>query len=215
MASRLINFWSMSGYILDGTIRLLSDPIKVALLASTYDPVAPWTATTALLAGAYRQPTAKNSHYYQVATAGTTDATEPVTWPTDGGTVVDGTITWQDMGTILPFTGATDTVWADVVGHEVTGTGYSSGGAVVGNVDLDANPSRSIVYGDNVEWLNSTITARYSVRYMDATVNGIVKPLIACTLMNDAPADVSTDNATFAYNWSANGIHRHDFSSGL
>jgi hypothetical protein len=42
---------------------------------------------------------APNGHYYRVAIAGTSDAsTEPV-WPvTDGGTVVDGTVTWTEVG---------------------------------------------------------------------------------------------------------------------
>ena len=37
------------------------------------------------------------THYYKVTVAGTSDATEP-TWPTDGTTVVDNEVTWQDLG---------------------------------------------------------------------------------------------------------------------
>ena len=40
-----------------------------------------------------------NDHWYMAVVAGTTDAAEP-TFPTDGTTVVDGTVTWQDMGLI-------------------------------------------------------------------------------------------------------------------
>jgi len=48
--------------------------------------------------GSYRKPTAlnDNGHYYRCFT-GTASATEP-TWPTNGGSVVDGGVTWVDMG---------------------------------------------------------------------------------------------------------------------
>lgn len=36
-------------------------------------------------------------HYYRAENSGTSDASAPV-WPTDGGTVADNDITWQDMG---------------------------------------------------------------------------------------------------------------------
>jgi len=39
-------------------------------------------------------------HYYECEVAGTTGATEPV-WPTNGGTVVDGTVTWRDKGQVV------------------------------------------------------------------------------------------------------------------
>lgn len=38
-------------------------------------------------------------HYYRAENSGTSAATAP-TWPTDGGTVADNDITWQDMGEI-------------------------------------------------------------------------------------------------------------------
>jgi len=53
-----------------------------------------WTATTVHALGVFRRPTVENSLYYEVTTAGTTNATQP-TWPTTiGDTVTDGTIVW-------------------------------------------------------------------------------------------------------------------------
>lgn len=59
-----------------------------------------WTATSALLLGAFIEPATPNGHYYEVTTAGTTGAVAP-TFPTNGGTVTDGTVVLKDRGTIL------------------------------------------------------------------------------------------------------------------
>ncbi len=59
----------------------------------------PWRASEAVSANAKRIPTTQNGHWYEAQAAGTTGTTEPA-WPTTGGTVVDGGVTWQDMGTM-------------------------------------------------------------------------------------------------------------------
>jgi hypothetical protein len=59
-------------------------------------PAPVWAASTAYVLGNIRTPLAGagNGFFYEVTTAGTSDATEP-TWPTVvGNTVVDGTVTW-------------------------------------------------------------------------------------------------------------------------
>lgn len=61
---------------------------------------ADWAGTTAISLNAYRKPTVSNGHFYKCTDDGSTGASEP-TWPTDGTTVVDGTVTWQDMGTTI------------------------------------------------------------------------------------------------------------------
>lgn len=58
-----------------------------------------WAATTAKVIGNVVIPSVANNHWYMAVQAGDTGASEP-TWPTDGSTVVDGTVTWQDMGVI-------------------------------------------------------------------------------------------------------------------
>lgn len=64
---------------------------------------ATWTVSTAYAVGAIVTPTTANGHYYLCTTAGTTSSYEP-TWPTTGGTVLDGTAVWKDVGTMLPNT---------------------------------------------------------------------------------------------------------------
>lgn len=49
---------------------------------------------TAYSAGNY---VTAGAHYYRAENGGTSAGTVP-TWPTNGGTIVDGGVTWQDMG---------------------------------------------------------------------------------------------------------------------
>ena len=60
-----------------------------------------WTADTAYAEDDLVVPTTPNGHYYQATVAGTSDDTTEPTWPTNGTTVVDDGVTWQDMG-LLP-----------------------------------------------------------------------------------------------------------------
>jgi hypothetical protein len=57
--------------------------------------------STAYAAGDY---VTAGLHYYRAENNGTSAASPP-TWPTDGGTVIDNDITWQDMGEIPTLLG--------------------------------------------------------------------------------------------------------------
>ncbi len=63
------------------------------------EDAAAWAGTTAAVLGGFIVPTVANQHFYKCTAAGDTDASEP-SWPVDGSTVTDGTVTWQDMGPI-------------------------------------------------------------------------------------------------------------------
>lgn len=73
------------------------DGIGPTSVTVTVDPSA-WGALADMVVGDIVKP-GTGSNFYKCTVAGTTGATEP-TWPTDGSTVVDGTVTWQDMGTM-------------------------------------------------------------------------------------------------------------------
>lgn len=60
---------------------------------------AAWATGQTVSTGDCRIPTAANQHFYKAVVAGAVGAAEP-TWPTDGTTVTDGGVTWQDMGPI-------------------------------------------------------------------------------------------------------------------
>lgn len=58
-----------------------------------------WQTVHAYVLGDARRPTVANGHFYRALVAGTSGATEP-TFPTNGGSVIDGTTVWEDQGTI-------------------------------------------------------------------------------------------------------------------
>lgn len=63
----------------------------------------------------------------------------------------------------------TDEFWSDVSAHEVSGTGYSAGGATLANktVTVNAGANKVVLDADDVTWTSVTVTARYAVVYKD------------------------------------------------
>ena len=89
-----------------------------------------WTASTAHALGDLAIPTSGNSHMYQCAAAGTTGSAQP-TWPTGGGTVTDGTVTWTDLGTGITAALASNNASATATGQTVWWGRPSASGGVV------------------------------------------------------------------------------------
>lgn len=96
------------------------------------------------------------------------------------------------------------TIWTDVSGSEVVGTGYTTGGATLANVSVtqDNTNDRAVLDADDTAWASSTITARYAVVY-DSTPVSPAKPLIA---VFDFGSDKSTTANTFTLQWNATGM---------
>lgn len=86
---------------------------------------------------------------------------------------------------------------------EVTGTGYTAGGATLGTktITYDAATNKIVLDAADVTWASSTITARYAVIYDDTPVSN--KPLLGYV---DFGADQSSSNGNFTITWDANGI---------
>ncbi len=72
---------------------------NITIPNSDLTPPPAWATSTAYTVGQSISPPGANGHIYQCTVAGTSGATPPSTWPTDGSTVTDGGVTWQDMGT--------------------------------------------------------------------------------------------------------------------
>jgi hypothetical protein len=79
---------------------------SVIQLAWTAATAQPWQASYAYVAGQVARPVTATTHLYQCTVAGTTGSSQP-TWPTSGGTVTDGGVTWTDLGaaTAVQFSG--------------------------------------------------------------------------------------------------------------
>lgn len=88
-----------------------------------------WTVTAATTTGYNRgdivKPSGGNGYLYQAVIAGTSGGSAP-TWPTVvGTTVVDGTVTWLNIGTAVTVLGAASPVWTS------SGGGFTASYALV------------------------------------------------------------------------------------
>lgn len=97
--------------------------------------------------------------------------------------------------------------WDDVSANEVTGTGYTAGGATLAgkSVTYDSASNVIVLDANDVVWASSTITARYAVIYDDAGATSAQKVLIGYV---DFGSDQSSTNGNFTVTWDATGIVR-------
>jgi len=85
--------------------------------------------------------------------------------------------------------------------YEISGTGYTSGGATLTGSVVTQDDTGDLAKWDanDVEWPSSTITARYAVIYNTTNSDAIV-----CVF--DFGADQTATNGLFALRWNASGI---------
>lgn len=88
---------------------------------------------------------------------------------------------------------------SDITG-EVTGAGYTAGGAVIANTAATYANGVVTLDGDDVTWADSTITARYAIVYDDTSTND----LLICYF--DFESDESSSAGPFKLQWNASGI---------
>ena len=95
----------------------------------------------------------------------------------------------------------------DVIAYEVTGTGYTTGGASLSNKTNTYNASTNVIVldADDVTWASSTITARYAVVYDATPSTNATRPLIGYV---DFGSDQSSSNGNFTITWDSTGIVR-------
>ncbi|MHA2642890.1 MAG: hypothetical protein V2G41_09615 [bacterium JZ-2024 1] len=93
---------------------------------------------------------------------------------------------------------------SDITG-EITGTGYSAGGAEITGkvVSVDNVDNEGVFDGNDVSWPSSTITARGAVVYKSRGGAASADELL---FYLDFGADKSTNNGTFTIQWNAEGI---------
>lgn len=92
----------------------------------------------------------------------------------------------------------------DDVTNEVSGTGYTAGGASLANkaVTADNTDNEGVFDADDVSWTTATITARGAVLYK-STGTASTSALIAYI---DFTADKVSTAGTFTISWNSEGI---------
>jgi hypothetical protein len=92
----------------------------------------------------------------------------------------------------------------DVSSFEVSGTGYTAGGATLANKSVTYTGATNVTKfdADDVSWTSSTITARYAVVY-DSTGTASTSALIGYV---DFGSDQSSSSGTFSIVWDSAGI---------
>jgi len=92
----------------------------------------------------------------------------------------------------------------DDVTNEVSGTGYTAGGATLASASVTQNntDNRGVFDATDVEWTSSSITARGAVIYK-STGTASTSPLVGYV---DFGADKTSSNGTFKIEWSSDGI---------
>lgn len=95
-------------------------------------------------------------------------------------------------------------VKADISANEISGTGYSANGVVLGSktITQDDTNDRAVFDGADVQWTTATFTARHAVLFDDTVASD---PLL-CSI--DFGTDKSVTGGTFTISWSASGIIR-------
>lgn len=101
------------------------------------------------------------------------------------------------------------TIWADVSTNEVAnGSGYTTGGAALPSLTLTRTGALTTWAAGDLTWAALTKTFKYGVIYINATVNGVVKPLIAVVDFDDTTtiAEVTSGGTDFVFQPSLSGL---------
>ena len=96
---------------------------------------------------------------------------------------------------------STNSLWANVSGNEISGTGYTAGGKTLASVTWASTGGDTIQWdAADSSWTSATFTAYHAVIY-GSTSNALV-----CSFNFGGAQTVS--NGTFTIQWNANGILR-------
>lgn len=90
----------------------------------------------------------------------------------------------------------------DDITNEVSGTGYTAGGATLGSKTVALASHVQTFDAADTSWTTSTLTARYAIIY-DSTGTASTSPLIGYV---DFGADVVSVAGTLLITWNAGGL---------
>lgn len=131
----------------------------------------------------------------------------------DGTHDLDDTTNWKaalflstsNANTLSVGTG----VYGDLTNEHANANGYTTGGVALTGITWVRSGATVTFDCDDASWTASggSITARFVVIYRNATVNGIVKPLLCVALLDTTPADrTATSGNAFPVTMSGAGV---------
>jgi hypothetical protein len=131
----------------------------------------------------------------------------------DGTHDMDATANWtialflstSNANTLSVGTG----VYGDLTNEHANANGYTTGGVALTGETWTRSGGTVTFDSNDASWTASggSIVARFAVIYANATLNGIVKPLLCVCLLDTTPADVTATNGnTFPVTMDAAGI---------
>jgi hypothetical protein len=100
-------------------------------------------------------------------------------------------------------------IYGDLTNEHADENGYTTGGVALTSVVFTQTAGVATFDCDNAQWTASggSITARLAVIYKDATVNGIVQPILCVCLLDVTPADrTATDGLPFTVTINPSGV---------
>ena len=100
-------------------------------------------------------------------------------------------------------------IYGDLTNEHANANGYTTGGQALTGETWTRSGGTTTYDANDPVWTASggSIVARFAVIYANATLNGIVKPLLCVCLLDTAPADVTaTDTNTLTITMNASGI---------
>ncbi|EID12923.1 gp27 protein [Mycobacterium xenopi RIVM700367] len=96
---------------------------------------------------------------------------------------------------------AADQFWSTPQAYEISGTGYTAGGVVIGSIAITT--AGWDFTGANAQWSSATFSAYKAVLYDAQSGSAATDPLIGWV---DFGGVQSPSNGVFAVNWAAAGI---------
>ena len=100
--------------------------------------------------------------------------------------------------------------WSDLEANEVSGTGYTAGGAALTSTEITLASGVLTYDAADVSWASSTISsAMAAVGYFD---RGGATTADELMFLSDFVTAASTSNGTFTIQWNASGIFTVDYT---
>jgi hypothetical protein len=94
---------------------------------------------------------------------------------------------------------ASDSTWADISANEISGTGYTAGGATLASLTIAVASNIARWDAADVSWTTATFSAYHAVIYDTSNSDSLV-----CSI--DLGGEQSVVAGTFSIEWSSGGI---------